>query len=126
MDNEEILNRIINLGRAKFRNVVAVILERVFGFKVASVDAAGDGGSDWILFTTGGEKISAAIQDTVQQQDWQKKALGDAKKAKKNGANRYFFCTNRVHQPIKIKRLESEVTSATGMTATVLDGRQLA
>ena len=126
MDSEEVLNRIINLSRAKFRDLIAVMLGHLFGFKVASVDAPGHAGSDWILFTSGGEKISVAVQDTVQQLKWQDKALDDAKKAKANGANRFFFCTNRVHQSITTKPLENKITTATGLSATVLDGRQLA
>jgi hypothetical protein len=92
MDSEEIQNRIQNLSRQRFRNVVALILQEVFAFPTINVDGKGDGGSDWYLFEAGGKKIRLGVQDTMQLQKWQDKALEDAEKAKAaHGINRYFF-----------------------------------
>jgi len=127
MESEEIQIRLVNLSRVKFRNVVGMLLKEVFGFPALNVDAKGDGGSDWCIFSSGGQKIGLAVQDTIQNQSWEKKALDDARLAKKShNVNRYFFCTNRPHDQFKVSVLENTITSETGLSATVLEARKLA
>ena len=127
MDSEEIQSRLMNLSKAKFRNVVGMVLEKVFGLPALNVDSKGDGGSDWWCFSAGGQKVGVAVQDTVQKQNWDQKALEDARLAfKSHRANRYFFCTNRPHEQIKVSVLENNITNETGMSATVLEARKLA
>jgi len=127
MDTEEIQNRLINLSRHNFRNVIQMILKEIFDLSSINVDGKGDGGSDWYTFTANGQKLRLGIQDTIQLQKWDEKALEDAKKCKiSHGINRFFFCTNRVHEQIKVTSLENKITKETGLSATVLEGKKLA
>jgi hypothetical protein len=127
MDQDEILTRLIGLSRANFRRVVALVLRRVFGFKLADIDATGDGGNDWSLFGEAGQRIALAVQDTVQLQQWDAKALSDAKTVTaSHEVNRFFFCTNRAHKPVNITKLEERIRRETDLDTTVLDGRHIA
>ena len=126
MDTEELENRIVTLSQRSFRSVVSVLLQKLFGFVAINVDGAGDSGSDWLMFSSGGQKIHVAVQDTIQR-NWSDKALEDAKKVKAGlSANRFFFCTNRPHQQLTVTTLENDITAETGLSATVLDAEQLA
>jgi hypothetical protein len=127
MDAEEIQNKLSQLSRANFRKVVSLILKKILLFDSINVDAAGDGGSDWKAFEDHGQRLRLAIQDTVQKQDWEDKALQDAKKARKElGVNRYLFFTNRTHQETTTVGLENNITRATGLACQVFDARTIA
>src|ERR1035437_9510562 len=107
MDAEEIQKRLPQLSRPNFRRVVALILKRVLNYDSINVDGGGDGGSDWLVFQQDGQRLRIAIQDTVEIQGWEKKALDDAQMAKKElGVNRYLFFTNRPHQQVTVTQFE--------------------
>ena len=110
IDAEEIQKRLVTLGQRNFRRVVALVLKRVLNYDSINVDGSGDGGSDWLAYQQGGQRLRLAIQDTVQA-GWEKKALDDAKKAKKElGVNSYLFFTNRPHQQTTATQLENKIT----------------
>lgn len=92
-----------------------------------NVDGAGDGGQDWQVFSSDGKRICLAVQDTIQVTSWEEKALEDAKAAyAAHHVNRYFFCTNRAHRQTSVSRLQDTISRETGMSATVLEARQIA
>src|SRR5215216_3246521 len=69
-------------------------------------------------------KSRVAVQDTVQKQGWQEKALADAQKAKDNhSVNRFLFFTNRAHQQITITDIENQIENDIGVSATLYEGR---
>lgn len=126
MDAEEIQKRLPQLSRPNFRRVVALILRRVLNYDSINVDASGDGGSDWLVFQQEGLRLRLAIQDTVQVRAWEKKALDDAKTAKKQlGVNRYLFFTNRPHQQATVTQLEERITRETGLSCGVFEARRI-
>src|SRR5688572_17986142 len=126
MDAEEIQKRLPQLSRLHFRRVVALILSRVLNYDSINVDGPGDGGSDWLVFHHEGLRLRLAIQDTVQIQGWEKKALDDANAAKKElGVNRYFFFTNRPHQQATVTQLEEKITRETGLSCSVFEARRI-
>ena len=126
MDAEEIQKRLPQLSRPNFRRVVALILKRVLNYDSINVDGGGDGGSDWLVFQQDGQRLRIAIQDTVQIQGWEKKALDDAQMAKKElGVNRYLFFTNRPHQQVTVTQFEEKISHETGLSCTVFEARRI-
>lgn len=126
MDAEEIQRRLTKLSRSNFRHVVALILRKVLSFDSINVDGSGDGGSDWLVLQYDGQRLRLAIQDTVQVQSWEKKALDDAKTAKKElDVNRYLFFTNRPHHQGTVTQLEDKITRETGLSCTVFEARRI-
>lgn len=127
MDAEEIQNRISAVSRRVFKSIVGLVLREIFSMQAIDVDGSGDGGNDWLLFTSEGRRVYVATQDTIQHQGWVEKAIEDAISAQKNHrANRYLFCTNRPHHQTTVTKLEDKVTKQTGMSATVFEARRLA
>ena len=125
MDAEEIQRKLSQLSRANFRGVVGLLLKKVLLFDSINVDASGDGGADWKAFEDHGQRLRIAIQDTVQH-GWEKKALDDAKKAKKElDVNRYLFFTNRTHQQTTTIQLENKILRETGLAAQVFEARTI-
>lgn len=125
MDAEEIQKRLITLGQRSFRRVVALVLQRVLNYNSINVDGSGDGGSDWLAYQDGGQRLRIAIQDTVQA-GWDKKALDDARKAKEElGVNSYLFFTNRPHKQTTATQLESKITRETELNCTVFEARRM-
>jgi len=125
MDAEEIQKRLVTLSQRNFRRVVALVLKRVLNYDSINVDGSGDGGSDWLAYQQGGQRLRLAIQDTVQA-GWEKKALDDAKKAKKElGVNSYLFFTNRPHQQTTATQLENKITRETELSCSVFEARRI-
>jgi hypothetical protein len=125
MDAEEIQKRLVTLSQRNFRRVVALILKRVLNYDSINVDGSGDGGSDWLAYQQGGQRLRLAMQDTVQA-GWEKKALDDAKKAKKElGVNSYLFFTNRPHQQTTATQLENKITRETELSCSVFEARRI-
>lgn len=126
MDAEEIQKKLTQLGQGDFRRTISLVLNKILNFNSVNVDGKGDGGSDWWTIADNGITLRIGIQDTVQNQDWQKKAINDAKKTKKKlNVNRYLFFTNRHHEQVTVTKLENEITKQTGLACTVYEGRRI-
>ena len=101
-------------------------VRRVLNYDAINVDGSGDGGSDWLVLQQEGQRLRLAIQDTVQVQGWEQKALDDAIKAKKElSVNRYLFFTNRPHQEVTSTQLEEKIIRQTGLACTVFEAKRI-
>ncbi len=126
MDAEEIQKRLTGLSQRNFKRIVALVLKHVLNYDAINIDGSGDGGSDWIAYEQGGQRLRLALQDTVQA-GWEKKAVEDAKKAKTElGVNSYMFFTNRTHQQTTTAQLESKINRETGLSCNVFEARRIA
>ncbi|OIQ81459.1 hypothetical protein GALL_367680 [mine drainage metagenome] len=124
MDAEEVQNRISQLSRKNFRNVVKLILNNILSYQALDVDTSGDGGSDWVIISSDGAKTRIAAQDTIQMSNWEGKAYDDAVKAHQQlGCHTYLFFTNRPHKPFTIKQLENKISRATRMACSVYESK---
>ena len=63
MDPEEIQKRLVTVSQRKFRRVVALVLKRVLNYDSINVDGSGDGGSDWLAYQQGGQKLQTLPTD---------------------------------------------------------------
>lgn len=126
MDAEEIQKRLTSVSQRNFKRVVSLVLKSVFNYDAINIDGSGDGGSDWIAYEHGGQRLRLAVQDTVVA-GWEKKALDDAKKAKTElGVNSYMFFTNRTHQQTTTAQLENKINRETGLSCNVFEARRIA
>jgi len=126
MDSDTIKNLIINLGRNDFKRVVSLLLNKIFNFKAIDVDGPWDGGSDWLLFSSFGNKIFVGFQDTLQIQNYEKKAVEDAQKAIETlQINTYYFVTSRPHSNTTMRTLENKIASEVGINSTCLSAREI-
>lgn len=127
MNQETIENLVKGLGKNDFDSVVRLILEKVFHLRFIDVDGKGDGGSDLRVFDDPNSNRTIAIQKTVQEANWESKALEDAKKAKdKLGAKRYFFLTSRARESSALRKLESTISATLMMPSTCLGATEIA
>ena len=95
MDLETLTNNIGGLGKKYLDNASKIVLRDVFNLNAINVDGQGDGGTDFITFSSSGEQNKVAYQITTQKSDIKRKAYKDAKKSiEKLGALRYYFITN--------------------------------
>ena len=91
------------------------------------VDGKGDGGSDFRTFSDSGGNQTLTIQKTVQQREWEDKAVADATRARDElDAMRFFFLTSRAHEPTALRAVENKITSTLGIAATCLGATELA
>lgn len=126
MNQDTIENHIKSLGKNDFDAVLSVVLAKAFGLTAVDVDGPGDGGSDFRLFNDTGGSRTCAVQKTVQQAQWQEKALDDATKAQVSlGAKRFFFLTSRAHESTALRGVENEITSKLGIPATCLGATEI-
>lgn len=129
MDPRAIANHIDRLSKVSFDAVVTLVLNSVFKLKSIDVDGAGDGGSDMRPFENArNHRVWAtAIQKTVSNQSWQKKAYEDAVKAVDVlDARVYFFLTSNKHQSGELRRVEQKISTELGIGATCLGATELA
>lgn len=125
MDIETIKNNIKTLGRNDFKKVIYMILPKIFNLEVVNVNGQYDGGSDWSVFKDTGGTHTIAVQDTVQNKDWQTKAKSDAKKAIEHGATRFFFITPKSISRLTIASLENDITSTYKIPVTCLGSKEI-
>ncbi len=127
MNQETIENFIKYLNKIDFDNIVSLILNKVFDLKAIDVDGKGDGGSDYRVFSDMGSHKTIAIQKTVQQADWQKKAYADAEKVlAEHKAQRFFFLTSRSRSSSSLMNLDNKISSNLGMASTSLGATEIA
>lgn len=130
MEQATIAKHIKSLGKRDFDAVVTLVLSQIFKLTAADVDGAGDGGSDMRCFVTKREQkvwASTAIQKTVTDQSWKKKALEDAEKSVRElNASQYYFLTSRGHPSGELRSLEAEIQTECGIGATCLGANEIA
>jgi len=127
MNQETIENFIKNLSKSDFDNVVRLILDKIFHLKAIDVDGKGDGGSDYRIFSDEYSNRTVAIQKTIQETDWQSKAVADAHKAKSVlEAKRFFFLTSRAHEAGDLRSVENSISSELLIPATCLGATEIA
>lgn len=129
MDPRAIANHIDRLNKVSFDAVVTLVLNSVFKLRSIDVDGPGDGGSDMRPFENArNHRVWAtALQKTVSNQSWQKKAYEDAVKAVDVlDARVYFFLTSKKHQSGELRRVEQKISTELGVGATCLGAIELA
>lgn len=127
MNQETIENHIKGLSKTDFDSVVRLLLERIFHLRAIDVDGKGDGGSDYRVFDDSNSNRTIAIQKTIQDANWETKALTDAKNAKsKLGAKRYYFLTSRAHESRLLRNLENQISTELMIPATCLGATEIA
>ena len=130
MEQATIAKHIISLGKRDFDAVVTLVLSQVFKLDAVDVDGAGDAGADMRCFATKREQLawaSTAIQKTVTNHSWRRKALEDAgKSVEQLGATQFFFLTSRGHHAGDLRTLESEIQTEYGIGATCLGANEIA
>lgn len=127
MDQETIENHIKSLGKRDFDALVGVVLTKFFNLTAIDVDGKGDGGSDYRVFSDARSTRTLAIQRTVQESQWDKKAFDDARKAVTElKASRYFFLTSRAHESSTLLAVEDRINSELKIPAKCLGATELA
>ncbi len=127
MNQETIENHIKNLSKTDFDSVLSLILNRVFELNAIDVDGKGDGGADFRCFSDSGGNRSIAVQKTVQEANWQTKAIEDAGKARENfDSARFFFLTSRARESTALLKLQNEIFITYRMPATCLGATEIA
>lgn len=128
MDAEDIKTRIISLGRRQFKAVVSLFLKRYYNLTAIDIDGPGDSGNDWFTFKEpGGKILRLCVQDTVQDQRWEEKAVKDAIKAVSElNANRYFFFTKRAHNPSNVLDVRNRIYQDAEVDAEVWEATSMA
>ena len=135
INQDFIKSQIIGMGTEKFDQLVAFILNKVFGC-VCNVNGKGDGGCDfrsfgtknrYVLFQDANGHPVFSVQATIQETDWQDKAFADAKKSKDNIPNLtgYIFITSRPREQADLLPLQYKISSELGLSATCIGAREL-
>ena len=125
MEVDTIKNSVMSLGRNDFKKVIYMILPKIFNLTIVNVDGKNDGGSDWLIFKDAGGAHTIAVQDTVQDKGWKKKAIDDARKAVANGATRFFFITPKSISRLTFMQLEGSITSSHKVPCTCLGAKEI-
>ena len=137
MINKEFIKmQIMGMGADKFDQLVAFVLKKCFAYNPCPVNGKGDGGSDFRLFGQHNyvllqDKNSMpvlAVQVTIQEQNWQDKAMQDARKAKENipDLTGYLFITSRSREQADLLMLQNNIAQEVGIPATCWGGTELA
>jgi hypothetical protein len=127
MDQETLKKHISNLSKKDFDGIASLILNRIFQLSAIDVDGKGDGGSDYRIFSDTAGDRTLAIQKTVQDSNWKKKAFDDAKKAKEErGAKRYFFITSQPHQASSFYELEEKILTELSLPSRFIGAKEIA
>ena len=66
MDKETLANHISRLGKRDFEIACRLILHDIFNLIAVNVDGANDGGTDFAVFNSEGNRTKAAYQITTQ------------------------------------------------------------
>ena len=74
MDKETLANHISRLGKRDFEIACRLILHDIFNLIAVNVDGANDGGTDFAVFNSEGNRTKAAYQITTQKTDIRNKA----------------------------------------------------
>lgn len=69
MDKETLANHISRLGKRDFEIACRLILHDIFNLIAVNVDGANDGGTDFAVFNSEGNRTKAAYQITTQKTD---------------------------------------------------------
>ena len=92
MDKETLANHISRLGKRDFEIACRLILHDIFNLIAVNVDGANDGGTDFAVFNSEGNRTKAAYQITTQKTDIRNKAYKDASKCiSKLHVDRFYF-----------------------------------
>ena len=136
INQDFIKTQIIGMGAQKFDNLVAFVLNRVFGLCVCNVNAKGDGGCDfrsfgsnnhYILFQDKNKELGLSIQVTIQENNWKTKAFDDAKKSKSimPDLKEYIFITSRPREQADLVTLQQKISKEIGISSICLGAREL-
>lgn len=135
ISKEFIKTQIIGMGTDKFDQLVAFILKKCFDYNPCPVNGKGDGGSDfrlfgqhkYVLFQDIKSQPVMSVQVTIQEQNWQKKAMEDAQKAKEHIPNLsgYLFITSRSREQADLLLLQDKISQEVGIRATCLGCNEL-
>lgn len=136
ISQEFIKTQIMGMGVDKFDQLVAFVLKKCFAYNPCPVNGKGDGGSDfrlfgqhnYVLFQDKNSMPVLAVQVTIQEQNWQDKAMQDARKAKENipDLTGYLFITSRSREQADLLMLQNNIAQEVGIPATCLGGTELA
>lgn len=136
ISQEFIKTQIMGMGVDKFDQLVAFVLKKCFAYNPCPVNGKGDGGSDfrlfgqhnYVLFQDKNSMPVLAVQVTIQEQNWQDKAMQDARKAKENipDLTGYLFITSRSREQADLLMLQNNIAQEVRIPATCLGGTELA
>lgn len=127
MDIETLTSHISGLGKKYFDNACKLVLRDAFNLNAINVDGAYDGGTDFIAFSSNGERINAAYQITTQKSAIKSKAYNDAAKAiDKLSVQRFYFLTTLNLSEIDCRKIESQISSELNIPSTCLSAKNIA
>lgn len=136
INQDFIKSQIIGMGAERFEQLVAFVLNRVFGMCACNVNGKGDGGCDfrsfgtknrYTLFLDANKHPILSVQVTVQDAAWQNKAFEDAKKSKENipGVTGYIFITSKPREQADLLALQYKISNELGLATTCIGAREL-
>lgn len=127
MDKETLANHISRLGKRDFEIACRLILHDIFNLIAVNVDGANDGGTDFAVFNSEGNRTKAAYQITTQKTDIRNKAYKDASKCiSKLHVDRFYFLSTYSLSETDARMIEAEILNELKIPSTVLSPNVIA